>query len=256
MTLPAQLEHVQHVVEHARSRVAGGALRCSVAPHAHLGMSACPGDGAISCDNRTRRAERGVASETATHGHRPTTVARPQEGVINDLVLLSIVGIQPVLVHGGGPEINIWLNKLGIEAEFKNGLRVTDGELRASATSMPWWAGTHRPNARPWPASSLEERSFQNKHCKKAEHIARHGLRTLCCCVGRIASPTAPVVLSGAGETMDVVEMVLTGRVNKSLVTLIQQAGGRAVGLCGKDSAMLDARQMVEKVPLDRCMPA
>ena len=48
---------------------------------------------------------------------------------------------------------------------------------------------------------------------------------------------------------MDVVEMVLTGRVNKSLVTLIQQAGGRAVGLCGKDSAMLDARQMVEKVP-------
>ena len=49
--------------------------------------------------------------------------------MINDLVLLSIVGIQPVLVHGGGPEINIWLNKLGIEAEFKNGLRVTDGEL-------------------------------------------------------------------------------------------------------------------------------
>ncbi len=48
--------------------------------------------------------------------------------MINDLVLLSIVGIQPVLVHGGGPEINIWLNKLGIEAEFKNGLRVTDGE--------------------------------------------------------------------------------------------------------------------------------
>ena len=49
--------------------------------------------------------------------------------MINDLVLLSIVGIQPVLVHGGGPEINIWLNKLGIEAEFKNGLRVTDGAL-------------------------------------------------------------------------------------------------------------------------------
>ncbi len=41
--------------------------------------------------------------------------------------------------------------------------------------------------------------------------------------------------------------MVLTGRVNKSLVTLIQQAGGRAVGLCGKDSAILTARQMVEK---------
>jgi acetylglutamate kinase len=52
-----------------------------------------------------------------------------QEGVINDLVLLSAVGIRPVLVHGGGPEINIWLNKLGIEAQFKNGLRVTDGKI-------------------------------------------------------------------------------------------------------------------------------
>lgn len=51
-------------------------------------------------------------------------------GVINDLVLLSCVGIRPVLVHGGGPEINGWLKKLSIEAEFKNGLRVTDGERR------------------------------------------------------------------------------------------------------------------------------
>ena len=51
-----------------------------------------------------------------------------QAGVINDLVLLSAVGVRPVLVHGGGPEINIWLNKLGIEAQFKDGLRVTDGE--------------------------------------------------------------------------------------------------------------------------------
>ena len=50
-----------------------------------------------------------------------------QAGVINDLVLLSTVGIRPVLVHGGGPEINIWLGKLGIEAQFRNGLRVTDG---------------------------------------------------------------------------------------------------------------------------------
>jgi acetylglutamate kinase len=48
--------------------------------------------------------------------------------VITDLVLLWTVGIRPVLVHGGGPEINSWLGKLGIEAEFKNGLRVTDGE--------------------------------------------------------------------------------------------------------------------------------
>ena len=46
---------------------------------------------------------------------------------------------------------------------------------------------------------------------------------------------------------MDVVEMVLGGRVNKGLVTLIQQAGGQAVGLCGKDSNIIRARQMVEK---------
>ena len=52
-----------------------------------------------------------------------------QAGVIKDLVLLACVGVRPVLVHGGGPEINVWLNKLGIKAEFKNGLRVTDGKL-------------------------------------------------------------------------------------------------------------------------------
>lgn len=46
-------------------------------------------------------------------------------GVINDLVLLACVGVKPVLVHGGGPEINTWLEKVGIEPEFKNGLRVT-----------------------------------------------------------------------------------------------------------------------------------
>ena len=50
-----------------------------------------------------------------------------QDGVIKDLVLLASIGVRPVLVHGGGPEINTWLKKLGIEAQFKNGLRVTDG---------------------------------------------------------------------------------------------------------------------------------
>ena len=95
--------------------------------------------------------------------------------VITDLVLLATVGIRPVLVHGGGPEINSWLGRLGIKPEFKNGLRVTDA------------------------------------------------------------------------ATMDVVEMVLGARVNKSLVTLIQSAGGRAVGVCGKDADTILARQMVEK---------
>ncbi|MEA5571220.1 acetylglutamate kinase [Calothrix sp. UHCC 0171] len=93
-----------------------------------------------------------------------------KDTVIRDIVFLSCVGLRPIVVHGGGPEINSWLDKLGIEAQFKNGLRVTD----------------------------------------------------------------AP--------TMDVVEMVLVGRVNKEIVSLISQAGGKAVGLCGKDGNLITAR--------------
>lgn len=93
-----------------------------------------------------------------------------KDKVIRDVVFLSCVGLRPVIVHGGGPEINSWLDKLGIEPQFNNGLRVTD----------------------------------------------------------------AP--------TMDVVEMVLVGRVNKEIVSLINQAGGSGVGLCGKDGNLIKAR--------------
>lgn len=93
-----------------------------------------------------------------------------QASVIRDLVLLSCVGLRPVLVHGGGPEINSWLARVGVEPQFRNGLRVTDA------------------------------------------------------------------------VTMEVVEMVLVGKVNKQLVSLISLAGATAVGLCGKDARMLTAR--------------
>lgn len=93
-----------------------------------------------------------------------------KEKVIRDVVFLSCVGLRPIVVHGGGPEINSWLDKLGLEPQFKNGLRVTDA------------------------------------------------------------------------ATMDVVEMVLVGRVNKEIVALINQAGGCAVGLCGKDGNLIRAR--------------
>jgi acetylglutamate kinase len=68
-----------------------------------------------------------------------------KEGVVTDLVLLATVGIRPVLVHGGGPEINIWLSKLGIEPVFKNGLRVTDGENvnDCGAASMQLFFSSH-----------------------------------------------------------------------------------------------------------------
>ena len=148
----------------------------------------------------------GSCAFTAARPPRP-----PQARVVSDLVLLSCVGIHPVMVHGGGPEINSWLNKLGIEAQFKNGLRVTDG------------AGLRKP-----------------------PHLAMAGLPP--CTASRggdmpgTRAPRAP-----AAATMDVVEMVLGGRVNKSLVSLIQQSGGAAVGLCGKDSDIIRARQMMEK---------
>ncbi|KAJ1280270.1 hypothetical protein BS78_04G218300 [Paspalum vaginatum] len=93
-----------------------------------------------------------------------------QASVIRDLVLLSCVGLRPVLVHGGGPEINSWLARVGVEPQFRNGLRVTDA------------------------------------------------------------------------VTMEVVEMVLVGKVNKQLVSLISLAGATAVGLCGKDARLLTAR--------------
>ncbi|MEM8602904.1 MAG: acetylglutamate kinase [Cyanobacteria bacterium P01_H01_bin.121] len=97
-----------------------------------------------------------------------------KEKVIRDIVFLACVGVKPIVVHGGGPEINSWLTKLDIEPQFKNGLRVTDA------------------------------------------------------------------------NTMDVVEMVLVGRVNKDLVSRITQAGGSAVGLCGKDGGLIRARPQGE----------
>lgn len=93
-----------------------------------------------------------------------------KDQVVRDIVLLSCVGMRPIVVHGGGPEINTWLGKLGIEPQFKDGLRVTDE------------------------------------------------------------------------ATMEVVEMVLVGRVNKEIVALIDRAGGLAVGLCGKDANLIKAR--------------
>lgn len=96
--------------------------------------------------------------------------AQLKQKVINDVVFLSCVGVRPIVVHGGGPEINTWLQKLNIEPLFKDGLRVTDA------------------------------------------------------------------------TTMDIVEMVLTGRVNKELVSLINRAGACAVGLCGKDGNLIQAR--------------
>ena len=96
--------------------------------------------------------------------------AELREAVFRDLALLACVGVQPVVVHGGGPEINQWLKRLDIPAEFRDGLRVTDA------------------------------------------------------------------------ETMDVVEMVLVGRVNKQIVNGLNQLGARAVGLSGSDGSLVGAR--------------
>ncbi|MFN9618658.1 MAG: acetylglutamate kinase [Synechococcaceae cyanobacterium] len=94
-----------------------------------------------------------------------------REAVFRDLALLACVGVQPVVVHGGGPEINQWLGRLSIEPRFHDGLRITD------------------------PA------------------------------------------------TMEIVEMVLVGRVNKQIVNGLNLVGARAVGLSGSDGALVRARR-------------
>jgi acetylglutamate kinase len=100
-----------------------------------------------------------------------------QASFAHDVVLLKLVGMNPVVVHGGGPQIERLLDQLGIKSRFVRGMRVTDA------------------------------------------------------------------------ATMDVVEMVLGGAVNKDIVTLINQAGGRAVGLTGQDGAFIRARKLLMKVP-------
>lgn len=99
-----------------------------------------------------------------------------KQAVMNDIVLLSLIGVKVVLVHGGGPEINDMLKKIGKKSEFVNGLRVTDA------------------------------------------------------------------------ETIDTVLMVLAGKVNKSLVNLIECTGGKAVGLCGLDGHLIEAETLDENL--------
>ena len=89
-----------------------------------------------------------------------------------DVVLLKYIGLNPVIVHGGGPQISEMLKKIGKKSQFIEGMRVTDG------------------------------------------------------------------------ETMDIVEMVLVGKVNKEIVNLINQQGGKAVGLSGKDGQLIVAKKL------------
>jgi len=95
-----------------------------------------------------------------------------KESFAQDIVLLKFVGINPVIVHGGGPQIGQLLQQLGIESHFVRGMRVTDQ------------------------------------------------------------------------RTMDVVEMVLVGKINKEIVSLINRHGGRAVGLSGKDGELIMAKKL------------
>src|SRR5437868_14306373 len=93
-----------------------------------------------------------------------------------DIVLLEQSGVNPVVVHGGGPQIGDMLKRLGIKSEFAAGLRITDA------------------------------------------------------------------------ATVEIVEMVLAGSINKQIVGFINEAGGRAVGLCGKDGNMVTARKLSRSV--------
>ncbi len=96
-----------------------------------------------------------------------------KQSFARDIVLMKLVGINPVIVHGGGPQIGELLDKLNIDSHFVDGMRVTDS------------------------------------------------------------------------KTMDVVEMVLGGAVNKEIVSLINHAGGKAIGITGKDGQLITARKMI-----------
>lgn len=100
-----------------------------------------------------------------------------KEGFAKDVALLKLVGINPVVVHGGGPQINGMLEKVGKKGEFVQGMRVTDH------------------------------------------------------------------------ETMDIVEMVLGGSVNKEIVSLLNQHGGKAIGLTGRDGHFLRAKKLFINTP-------
>ncbi|MBM6552006.1 acetylglutamate kinase [Marinomonas ostreistagni] len=117
------------------------------------------------------------------YGGNAMTDETLQAGFARDIVLMKAIGINPIVVHGGGPQIGDMLAKLNIESKFINGMRVTD---------------------------------------------------------------TA---------TMDVVEMVLGGQVNKDIVNMISRAGGKAIGLTGKDSGFIKAKKLFVKQQVEGGAP-
>ena len=112
------------------------------------------------------------------YGGNAMISAELRKAVMSDIILLNLVGIRVVMVHGGGPEINDMLKKIGHKSRFVDGLRYTDR------------------------------------------------------------------------ETMDIVQSVLCGKVNKDLVAQINRLGGRALGLCGMDGALFQAVRLDEKYGL------
>lgn len=112
----------------------------------------------------------------AKYGGNAMTDPQLKKSVMQDILLLQLVGVKVILVHGGGPEISAMLKKLSIESHFENGLRVTDD------------------------------------------------------------------------DTMEVVQMVLAGKVNKSLAADLSALGGKAVGLCGIDGGLIKVHKKDEKL--------
>ena len=112
------------------------------------------------------------------YGGNAMTSEELRQSVATDIVLLQCVGIKPVIVHGGGPDISKFLNKIGQEIKFINGLRYTDK------------------------------------------------------------------------DTMEIVQMVLGGKVNKNIVSLIESVGGKAIGLSGIDGSFIKARKLESDVDL------
>ena len=196
-----------------------------------------------------------------------------KRNVIQDVVLLKLVGFKPIIVHGGGKEISRWVGKVGMEPKFVNGLRVTDADTMEVAemvlnkvnkelVTMIQSLGVNAVGI------SGKDGGLLNveKKLSKGEDIGFVGniknvnpkvlydllendfLPVVCRWVGKVGME--PKFVNGLrvtdADTMEVAEMVLN-KVNKELVTMIQSLGVNAVGISGKDGGLLNVEKKLSK---------
>jgi len=182
------------------------------------------------------------------YGGNAMTDPALQKAFAEDVVLLKLVGMNPVVVHGGGPQIEGLLQRLGKKGEFIEGMRVTDAE---TMEVVEWVLGGEVQqdivgliNQAGGKAVGLTGRDGAMIRARK---LVVHGggpqIETALNRLGKKGEFVQGMRVTDA-ETMEVVEWVLAGEVQQDIVGLINQAGGKAVGLTGRDGGMIRARKL------------